>query len=440
MLVILLLVSGPGRMTFCWRPGRENRINRCLFPSNIFSLSFMEYDVTIIGAGIVGLATAFQLSERQPDLRILVLDKADTIAAHQTGHNSGVIHSGVYYEPGGTRAEHCRRGYQLLLDFCDRYGLSYHLCGKVVVATQKEQLPRLQTIYERGVANGLDGLVRLPAEEIAQYEPHAGGVAGIYVPQSGIIDYPAVTRRYAEIVEERGGTICLQTAVTDIQEESRGWRILTDQGDVASRLIINCAGLYSDKITAMTMPGKRVQILPFRGEYYCLRPERESWVRGLIYPVPNPNFPFLGVHLTRMIRGGVEAGPNAVLAFAREGYTNRTVNWSELYETLSFPGFRKIATRYWRDGLEEMRRSFNKRYFYQAVLPLLPELQEEDLVPAGAGVRAMACDADGNLVDDYIFFERAGVINVGNAPSPAATASLAIGETVAEKALRQLRG
>ncbi|MCB0638252.1 MAG: L-2-hydroxyglutarate oxidase [Lewinella sp.] len=395
----------------------------------------MSYDLIIIGAGIVGLGTAFQITERRPDWRILVLDKADRIAAHQTGHNSGVIHSGVYYQPGGTRAVHCRHGYQLLLDFCDRYGVPYHLTGKIIVATQPDEVPRLDEIERRGQANGLEGLKRLRAEEISEYEPHAGGVSALYVPQAGIIDYTRVAERYAELVRERGGEIRLSTEVTGIVPDGDSWQVQTTAGDFPGRQLVNCAGLYSDRISKMTMPEVDVQILPFRGEYYRLKESRSDLVRGLIYPVPNPAFPFLGVHLTRMIRGGVEAGPNAVLAFAREGYTNRTVNWSELWEILTYRGFHRIAWQYWREGWAEMRRSFSKQLFYEALRPLLPDLTMEDLEPAGAGVRAMACDHEGNLVDDYLFFSRPGVLNVANAPSPAATASLAIGETVARKVI-----
>lgn len=395
----------------------------------------MQYDLIIIGAGIVGLGTAFQLTERRPDLRLLVLDKEDQVAAHQTGRNSGVIHSGVYYPPGKTRALHCRRGYQLLLDFCDKYEIPYQLTGKLIVAVHPEEVPRLDDIQARGLANGLTQLQRLKGEEMAAYEPHVGGLEALHVPQAGIIDYARVARKYAELIQERGARLQLGAQVLDLRPDGANWTVLTTRGDFTGRRVINCAGLYSDKVTRMSMPKVEVQILPFRGEYYRLRPEREELVRGLIYPVPNPAFPFLGVHLTRMMRGGVEAGPNAVLAFAREGYTKRTVHWNELWETLRFPGFRRIARRYWREGWMEMRRSFSKELFYQAVRPLLPELELDDLLPAGAGVRAMACDPEGNLVDDYIFFERPGILNVANAPSPAATASLAIGETIVEKVL-----
>ncbi|PHN04507.1 L-2-hydroxyglutarate oxidase [Flavilitoribacter nigricans] len=398
----------------------------------------MAYDVTIIGAGIVGLATAFQLSERRPDLRILVLEKEEAPAKHQSGNNSGVIHSGIYYQPGGSKALNCRRGYRYLIDFCDQYDVPYEICGKVIVATREEERPRLEKILSRGKANGLEGIKILPPEQVREIEPHVRSVSAIEVPQAGIISYRRVAETYADIIGKRNAEIQFNTEVHGIDRRNGTATITTSQGDFTTRMIVNCAGLYSDKITAMTMPEVQIQILPFRGEYYELIPEKRYLAKHLIYPVPNPNFPFLGVHYTRMIEGGIEAGPNAVLAFKREGYSRWDVDGQELLETLRYPGFQEIARRYWRDGLGELYRSFSKRAFVRALQHLIPEVQEADLVRGRAGVRAMACDPDGNLIDDYRVKEADLVINLCNAPSPAATASLSIGEMMAERTLQRL--
>jgi len=396
-------------------------------------------DVAIIGAGIVGLATAFQLSVRKPDLRIVVIDKEDGIARHQTGHNSGVIHSGIYYTPGGSKAEYCRKGYRMLLDFCERYEVPFDICGKVIVAVNAREQIQLDQIYQRGLANGLVGIRKINPSELAEIEPHAKGVEAIWVPQAGITDYKQVAEKYLELVTDQGGRALFGAKVLNIRRDNNQVLILTERGELRSKLVINCAGLYSDRVATMTIPGLALKILPFRGEYYELVSEKQHLVRNLIYPVPNPDFPFLGVHFTRMINGGIEAGPNAVLAFKREGYSRWQVDFSELWETVAYSGFRSLAWKYWRNGLDELRRSYSKKAFVKALQQLIPEITENDVQRYGAGVRAMACDVEGNLADDFLIYEQPGVINVCNAPSPAATASLAIGETIALKALQQFK-
>lgn len=395
------------------------------------------YDITIVGAGIVGMATAYHLSQSCPELKVAIVEKEKQPAAHQTGHNSGVIHSGIYYKPGGSKALNCRRGYRYLLDFAQQHNIPHEVCGKVIVATRDWELPALQRIFETGQANGLEGIRMISAAECREIEPHVQAVQAIWVPQSGIIDYPAMTRKYLDIAQNQNATPYFGQAVQDIDLRADGVYITTDETELHSQLLINCAGLYADKIARMTMPEIDLQILPFRGEYYELVPHRQHLVNNLIYPVPNPNFPFLGVHYTRMIHGGIEAGPNAVLAFSREGYSRWDVNWEELMETLRYRGFQRIALRYWRDGLNELYRSYSKAAFVRALQHLIPEVGEADLQRGGAGVRAMAADPKGNLIDDFLFLEKDRVINVCNAPSPAATASLAIGETVAGKALKR---
>jgi L-2-hydroxyglutarate oxidase len=393
------------------------------------------YDITIIGGGIVGLATALQLKKSNPFLNILLLEKENELAKHQTGNNSGVIHSGLYYKPGSLKATNCIHGYNLLIDFCKQNEIPFDLCGKIVVATDENELPLLENLYVRGQQNGLQNLKKLGKEELLEYEPHVAGLAGIFVPQTGIVDYKLVAQKYGDLIRTKGGQINLSEKVLDIQSSEDKSVVVTQKTSYTTKLVINCAGLYSDKVARMTVPNLNVKIIPFRGEYYKLTKEKEYLVKNLIYPVPDPNFPFLGVHFTRMAKGGVEAGPNAVLAFKREGYKKSDINLSELGETLAWPGFQKVASKYWRTGFGEMYRSFSKAAFTKALQKLIPEIVESDLAPGGAGVRAQACDRNGGLVDDFMILEDKKVINVCNAPSPAATSSLAIGETVSALAL-----
>ncbi|MFM1754720.1 MAG: hypothetical protein RLZZ236_1659 [Bacteroidota bacterium] len=396
----------------------------------------MKADILIIGGGIVGLSTAYHLLKKDSELKVILLEKEASLALHQTGHNSGVIHSGIYYKAGSLKAINCKKGYDQLIHFCDSNDIQYDLCGKIIVATEKEELVTLSNILERGIANGLEGLKKINTQEIKEIEPHCAGIEGLWVPQTGIIDYVAVSKKYAELFVTLGGEIQYNQRVKSIINKGKETIVQTETTEFYSQKVINCAGLYSDKVAKMTDPKVDVQILPFRGEYYSLKKEKEHLVKNLIYPVPNPNFPFLGVHFTRMINGGVEAGPNAVLAFAREGYTNKTINWKELKETLGHSGFQKVALKYWKDGLYEMYRSYSKTAFTKALQRLIPEIQKDDLEHQTAGVRAQACDSKGNLSDDFLIFEENNIINVCNAPSPAATSSLAIGESIANLALK----
>jgi L-2-hydroxyglutarate oxidase len=398
----------------------------------------VNFDVIIVGGGIVGLATALQIKKKNPALRFLVLEKENELAKHQTGNNSGVIHSGIYYKPGSLKATNCFRGYRLLIDFCREHEVPFELCGKLIVATDEHELPLLQTLFTRGEQNGLTKLKKLVKEELKEHEPHVAGIAGIFVPQTGIVDYKLVAEAYGKVLQKEGAEIHLGERVVSLKKEINKTIVVTDKRDYEARVVINCAGLYSDKVAAMTVGNLNVKIIPFRGEYYKLKKEKEYLVKNLIYPVPDPNFPFLGVHFTRMAKGGVEAGPNAVLAFKREGYKKSQINLAELAETLAWPGFQKVAAKYWKTGMGEMYRSFSKSAFTKALQKLIPEIQESDLTEGGAGVRAQACDRKGGLVDDFLIIEDANVIHVCNAPSPAATSSLAIGETIAQKAAARL--
>lgn len=398
----------------------------------------MQQDVIVVGGGIVGLATALKVLETNPGRKVLVIEKEDQLARHQTGNNSGVIHSGLYYKPGSLKARNCIRGYRLLIDFCEQHEIPYDLCGKIVVATSEQELPLLQNLFQRGQQNGLDGFKMLDAVGLREYEPHVNGIAGFFVPQTGIVDYRLVAEKYGEQIRNNGGEILLGEKVLKVTPEGGAVAVETSRSTHTGKILINCAGLYSDKVALLASPEINVRIIPFRGEYYKLRKDREYLVRNLIYPVPDPNFPFLGVHFTRMMRGGVEAGPNAVLAFKREGYKRSDIDLQELAETLRWPGFQKVARKYWKTGLGEMYRSFSKSAFTKALQKLIPEISESDLVEGGAGVRAQACDRTGGLVDDFLIFEEKSIINVCNAPSPAATSSLSIGESVAEIARAKL--
>lgn len=397
----------------------------------------MQQDVIIVGGGIVGLASALQLKQQNPALKVTLIEKEKTLAKHQTGNNSGVIHSGIYYKPGSLKATNCISGYNMLIDFCRKNEVPFDLCGKIIVATEEKEIQLLQNLYTRGQQNGLKDLKMLNSGELKEYEPHVAGIAGIAVPQTGIVDYTKVALKYADKIRELGGEIILEEQVIDIQADGTQSVIVTQKKNYYAKLVINCAGLYSDKIARLTSNHVNVKIIPFRGEYFKLKKEKEHLVKNLIYPVPDPNFPFLGVHFTRMMKGGVEAGPNAVLAFSREGYKKSDINLSELGESLAWPGFQKVAMKYWKTGMGEMYRSFSKAAFTKALQKLIPEVQQNDLEDGGAGVRAQACDRTGGLLDDFMILEEKHVINVCNAPSPAATSSLSIGETVSRLALKR---
>ena len=401
-------------------------------------LPTMKTDITIVGAGIVGLATALQIKKRKPEARVLVVEKEDRVAAHQTGNNSGVIHSGIYYKPGSLKATNCREGYRMLLDFCGEHGIPFELCGKVIVATSESELPALENIYERGIGNGLEGLRYIGPEEIRAIEPHAAGIKGVHVPQTGIVDFTVVTSKYAEVFRGLGGEIRLNTKVTGVKYDRPVVRVETGGGTIETSVIVNCAGLYCDKVASFTVPDLDVRIIPFRGEYYSVKKERRDLVRNLIYPVPDPNFPFLGVHFTRRLDGTIEAGPNAVLAYRREGYRKYQISLPELIESLTWKGFLIVVGKYWKTGLGEMVRSYSKGAFTKALQRLMPDIRISDLEAGGAGVRAQACDRNGGLLDDFCIRELPGQVHVLNAPSPAATGSLAIGKTVAGLALKQL--
>jgi len=391
-------------------------------------------DIAIIGGGIVGLATSLALTENYPHARLAILDKEPRLGSHQTGHNSGVIHSGAYYKPASMKARLCVEGARLMKEFCDVHGIGWEGCGKVIVATDDREVPRLQTIYERGTANGLKGLRLLSGAEVVEYEPHCRAVRALLVPETGIVDYTQVAEKMAALVRQRGAEILTDARVTAIRRDATGLTLETPTAAVQTRYLINCAGLYSDRVAELMGVSPDVRIIPFRGEYYMLRPERRSLVRNLIYPVPDPEFPFLGVHFTRTVHGDVEAGPNAVLAFAREGYTLRTIRGSELLATLAYRGFWRMARRYWRMGSYELYRSASKAAFVRSLQKLVPEIRTADIERGGAGVRAQAVSPDGSLVDDFKISVTEGAVHVVNAPSPAATASLAIGRHIASLA------
>ncbi len=391
-------------------------------------------DVAVIGGGIVGTATALALAEAAPGLSLAVLEKERRLAAHQTGNNSGVIHSGLYYRPGSLKAANCLAGRDALYEFCRRWQLPHERCGKVVIAVREEELPALAELERRGRENGLQGLERLDAGQIRQVEPHGAGIAGLWVPETGIVDYVRVTECLAARVRERGGEIRTGARVWGVRREIGGFRLLTTAGTVSCRGLVNCAGLQSDRVARLCGIDPGVRIVPFRGEYYRLRPERRTLVRNLIYPVPDPALPFLGVHFTRMIDGEVEAGPNAVLALKREGYGRFSFSLRDTLETLTYTGFWRLAGGYLATGLKEYWRSLSKDAFVRELQRLLPEIRRDDLARGGAGVRAQAVAADGRLLDDFHIAEGEGMVHVLNAPSPAATAAISIGRTVAERA------
>jgi L-2-hydroxyglutarate oxidase LhgO len=405
--------------------------------------SSSHYDLAIVGAGIVGLAAAREFLLRQPALRVIVLEKEAAIASQQSGHNSGVIHSGIYYTPGSLKARACVEGQQAMLAFCREQGIPFELCGKVIVALDESELPRLEDLYQRGIKNGVQGLEFIEPERLRELEPYAAGIKAIHSPNTGIIDYVQVAQAYAGQVREHGGEIvtgCEVTALTTREAQTvlgiRQAGVVTLETEIHARYVITCGGLQSDKLSRMSGKDSQVHIVPFRGDYYVLRPEKRHVVRGLIYPVPDPRFPFLGVHFTRRLNGEVWAGPNAVLAFAREGYGRWQINPGDLWEVLSFGGFWKMAAQYWQAGLAEMYRDYVKEAYVKEVQRYIPELQAADLLPGPSGVRAQALSADGRLVDDFLIQRGENIVHVQNAPSPAATSSLVIARMIVDEAWR----
>jgi len=399
-------------------------------------MSDYRFDVTVIGGGIIGAATAMRLAKKYPNLKVGVVEKERAVAGHQTGHNSGVIHSGIYYRPGSLKATNCVTGARELMQFCDENEIEYQLCGKLIIATSPQELPRLDELYRRGTENGVPGLEMVDAARLREIEPEAAGIRGLISPNTGIIDYTQVTKAYVTQLQRHGGEIIFNARVDSIEQRDSVIHLLTSAGEVETRYLVNCAGLYADKIAEMMGFDIDVRIIPFRGEYYFLKPEARRLVKGLIYPVPDPEFPFLGVHFTRSIHGGVEAGPNAVLALAREGYTKARISPRESAWTLAYAGFWQMARKYWKTGAHEVYRSFSKKAFTQALQRLVPAVREDDLQTGGAGVRAQAVDRSGRLIDDFRIVEGKNAVHVLNAPSPGATASLAISAGIVEMAER----
>ena len=397
-------------------------------------------DVIIIGGGIVGLATAYKLLEQKPELKLRILEKEKSIGLHQSGHNSGVIHSGIYYKPGSVKAKNCRRGVEELLLFCDKFNVQYDLCGKVIVAVNLEEVNRLDALYKRGLENGISNIRIVDSQELKDLEPHATGIKAIHVPSTGIINYTSVVDELGKQIIKRGGEIKTKATVKGFVRKAGECIVNTQMCDYPTELVINCAGLYSDKIAQLAGENSSISIIPFRGEYYVLKPESRHLVNSLIYPVPDPRLPFLGVHFTRRIDGSVEAGPNAVLATAREGYRRRDFSFQETWELLTNPGVWKIGRNYWKTGMGEYTRSLFKPLFVKALQYLVPAIQGSDLVPGGSGVRAQAMDETGKLLDDFCIVQSERFIHVLNAASPAATASFAIGSTIADQAFQNVLG
>lgn len=397
-----------------------------------------RFDIVIIGAGIVGLSTAMHMVQMFPRLRVLLLEKEPAVARHQSGHNSGVIHSGIYYKPGSLKARLCVEGARDMVTFCREHNIAHEICGKIIVSTSEEETAGLQTLLERGQANGIAGLRLLNREQIHEIEPHCGGLRGLHVPGTGITNYAAVCEKYAEIVAANGGRVSTGTKVTGLSHRDGQTMVETSRGVFASRHVINCAGLHSDRVSGMSGQKPEVMIVPFRGEYYDLVREKEHLVKSLIYPVPDPRFPFLGVHFTRRVGGGVDAGPNAVLALKREGYRRTDFSLRDTAGMMAYPGFWRMAGKYWRNGLDELHRSFSKRAFVSALQRLVPEIRSSDLVADGSGVRAQALRRDGSLLDDFQFVRAGNMLHVCNVPSPAATASLSIGRAIVHMAEQEL--
>ncbi|MEX2402013.1 MAG: L-2-hydroxyglutarate oxidase [Rhodothermales bacterium] len=397
----------------------------------------MKYDVAIVGAGIVGLSTGYNLTARRPDLSVVVLEKEAEVALHQTGRNSGVIHSGIYYTPGSLKARNCREGKRALVAFCEREGIAYDMCGKVIVAVSEEERAGLHRIFERGRKNGIICDL-IDADRLREIEPHTAGIEAIYVPEAGIADYRGVALRLAAILRERGHDILTSAEVVGMSDDGTSMKLETRQGTVTAENVVTCAGLYADRVARLSGQDPGMAVIPFRGEYYQLRSEARHLCNNLIYPVPDPAFPFLGVHFTRMVDGRIECGPNAVLAFAREGYRFGTVDIGELGEILAYPGFRRLAMRHWKKELYEIWRSLSKRAFLKTLQRLVPAVRMDDLVDAPSGVRAQTVLPSGDLSDDFVIKETRRVLNVCNAPSPAATASLKVGEEVVNRLLPRL--
>ncbi len=395
------------------------------------------YDVAIIGGGIVGTSTALNLLKLKK-LSLVVLEAEEKLAAHQTGNNSGVIHSGLYYKPGSLKAINCVTGRELMYKFCEENNIRHEHCGKIVVATNKNEIPALEELERRGKANDLKGMKRLSKEEINEYEPHASGIAGLFVPETGIVDYTQVTETYGKIINQSGGEIKTKSKFISVKRDGTDLILETTSGEVRTKFLVNCGGLQSDRVARICGVDPKLQIVPFRGEYYKLKKEKNYLVKNLIYPVPDPNFPFLGVHFTRMIEGGIEAGPNAVLAFKREGYTHQDFSIKDVSQMFFYSGFWKMASKYYKMGMGEFYRSFSQTAFVKALQKLIPEIGFDDIEPAGAGVRAQALESNGKLVDDFRIVEAERMIHVLNAPSPAATASLSIGKTIAEKIIDRI--
>ena len=386
--------------------------------------------IIVVGGGIIGLATAYRLGQKFPNAQITVLEKESSVGRHQSGHNSGVLHAGLYYKPGTTKARLAVRGIRQMVEFCQEHSIPHEICGKLVVATEAEELPRLDDLYIRGQQNGLAGLQKLGPEQLREIEPHAAGLAAIRVPEEGIVDYPRVCEVLSGLIQLSNGRVVTNAAVQKLRQTQGGWVAYTTAGDFEGDLLINCAGLHCDRIAELAGLKRDLRIVPFRGEYYRIKPGRQYLVRNLIYPVPDPKFPFLGVHYTRMIQGGVEAGPNAVLAFAREGYRKTDLNVRDLADALTYPGLWSFLRRYPRMCFDELRRSFSKRLFCESLQRLVPEIREDDLVPGGAGVRAQALSPSGEMVQDFWIQRQENAVHVLNAPSPGATAALAIGEEI----------
>ena len=396
------------------------------------------YDVVIVGAGILGLSIAREISNNK-NLKLLILEKESSVAKHQSGHNSGVIHSGLYYKPGSLKSTNCINGYKKIIKFCQEEEIKHEICGKLVVATTSNELPLLDNLYNNGIKNNLEGLKFLNKDEIQNYEPYCRGMKAILVPQTGIVNYRTVSERYLEKFLKHGGEISLNTKVNKIINYKNNVELITNSSTYKAKVVVTCGGLYSDELALHTHTNLPIRIIPFRGEYYKFKPKAQKMVNHLIYPVPNPLFPFLGVHFTRMIDGSVKCGPNAVFSFSKEGYNKLDFNFSDTVACLKWPGFRKISKKYWREGANEYYKSISKRAFVKALQTLVPDIKSSDLIPGGSGVRAQACDFDGNLLDDFDIRIRKNVIHICNAPSPAATASLSIAETISRQIMKLLK-